>query len=105
MQISASLRVDDRSVLVRSTDAKSDAAHGMNERIGLLAVDFAADASDIDVDDVGRGVKMQIPYVLQQHRPRNDVTFVTDQILENLKLPRQQVDVPAAAAHGSRHQI
>src|SRR5215469_104734 len=104
-QISASLSVDVRNVLVRSTDAKSDAAHGMNERISVLAVDLAADTSDIDVDDVGVGVKMQIPYVLQQHRPRHHVTFVADQILENLKFPRQQVDVVAAAAHGSRHEV
>src|SRR5262249_29655847 len=90
---------------VRSTDAKSDAAHGMNERISLLAVDLAADTSDIDVDDVGVWVKMQIPYMLQQHRPRHHVTFVADQILENLKFPRQQVDVAAAAATGPRQEV
>src|SRR5229473_4744569 len=104
-QISASRSVDDRNVLVRSTDTKPDAADGMNERISLLAVDLAADTSDIDVDDVGRGVKMQIPYMLQQHRSWNNVTFVANQVLKNLKFPRQQVDVPATAAHGSRHEI
>src|SRR5262249_28174307 len=77
----------------------------MNERISLLAVDLAPDTSDIDIDDVGRGVKMQIPYMLQQHGARHDVTFVANQILENLKFSRQQVDVPAAAAHGSRHEV
>src|SRR6266853_4502351 len=104
-QINASLSVDDRNVLARSTDAKPDAAYGMNERISLLAVDLAADTSDIDIDDVGRRVKMQIPYMLQQHRPRHDMTFVANQILQNLKFPRQQVDVPAAAAYGSRHEV
>src|SRR5215475_5913313 len=104
-QISASRSVDDRSVLVRSTDAKPDAAYGLNERISLLAVDLAPDTSDIDIDDVGRRVKMQIPYMLQQHRPRHNMTFVANQILQNLKFPRQQVDVPAAAAHGSRYEV
>src|SRR5262249_30582657 len=77
----------------------------MNERISLLAVDLSPDTSDIDVDDVGRRVKMQIPYMLQQHRAGHNVTFVANQILEDLKFPRQQVDVPAATAHGSRHEV
>src|SRR5260370_2707016 len=104
-QISASRSVDDRKVLVRSTDTKPDAADGMNERISLLAVDLTPDTSDIDIDDVGRRVKMQIPYMLQQHRPRHDMTFVANQILQNLKFPRQQGDVPPAAAYGSRHDV
>jgi hypothetical protein len=64
IQISAHLNVDDRKVLARSTDTKPDAADGMDERIGLLPVDFSADASDIHVNDVGRGIKVEIPYVL-----------------------------------------
>src|SRR5260370_22679552 len=92
-QISASRSVDDRNVLVRSTDTKPDAADGMNERISLLAVDLAPDTSDIDIDDVGRRVKMQIPYMLQQHRPRHDTTLASNQILQNLKFPRQQSEV------------
>jgi hypothetical protein len=45
-------------------DTKPDASDGMDERIGLLTVDLATDASDIDVNDVGRGVKVEIPYML-----------------------------------------
>src|SRR5205807_95892 len=82
-----------------------DAADGMNERISLLAIDLAPDTPDIDIDDVGGRVKVQIPYMLQQHRPRYDMTLVANQILQNLKFPRQQVDVPVAAAYGSRHEV
>jgi hypothetical protein len=64
IQISAHLNVDDRKVLARSTETKPDAADGMDERIGLLTVDLSADASDIYVNDVGRGIKVEIPYVL-----------------------------------------
>src|SRR5580704_18736575 len=103
MEISASLSVDERSVSARSTDAKPDPADRVDERVGLLTVDLAADASDVNVDDVGRGVKMQIPYMLQQHRARDHLAFVAHQILENLEFPRQQLDFPAAALHGSRH--
>src|SRR6516164_2865261 len=105
MDISASLSVDDRRVLARSTDTKPDATNRVNERIGLSVVDLTADAPDIDVDDVRRGVEMEIPYVLQQHRPRHDLALVANQIFEDLEFPRQQLDVPAAARHGSRHQV
>ena len=50
--ISASLNVDDVKVLVRSTETVPDTANGMDQRIGLLAVDFATHAPDIDVDDI-----------------------------------------------------
>ena len=86
IQTSASLSVDDRKVLARSTEAKPDAAYGMDERIGVLTVDLAADASDIDVDDVGRGVKMDIPYMLQQHRSGNNLAFVANQVFEELAI-------------------
>jgi hypothetical protein len=36
----------------------------MDERIGLLAVNLVADAPNLDVNDVGRGVKVEIPYML-----------------------------------------
>src|SRR5271169_4691479 len=105
MDISASLSVEDRRVSARSTDAEPDAANGMNERIGLPIVDLAADAPDIDVDDVGGGVEMEIPHMLEQHRPRHDLALVANEIFEDLEFPWQQLDVPAAAGHGSRHQV
>src|SRR5262249_7743072 len=105
MKISASLSVDERSVLGRRTDAKPDPAYGMNERVGLLTVDLAADASDIHVDDVGRGVKMQIPYMLQQHRPGHDLVGVADQVFEDLEFARQQLKLAAAAMRGPGHEV
>src|SRR5262249_22587583 len=105
MKINASLSVDERSVLARSTDAKADPADRVDERVGLRAVDLAADTSDIDIDDVGRGVKMQIPYVLQEHRPRHRLAGVADEIFEHLEFARQQLDVAAAAPHRARDEI
>ena len=58
------MNVEDRKVLPRSTEAKPDAANGMDERTGLLVVDLAADTPDIHVDDVGHWIKMEIPYIL-----------------------------------------
>jgi hypothetical protein len=58
---SASLNVVECRVLARSTEAKSDAAYGVDQWIGLIAVDFAANAPDINVNDVGRRTEMQVP--------------------------------------------
>ncbi len=71
----------------------------------MVVVDLAAHAADIDVDDVGGRVKIEIPDVLQQHRPRHHLTLVADQIFEDLEFPRQQIDFLAAAIGGPRHQI
>ena len=66
--MNASLRVEDLRVLFRSTKAKSDASNGVDQRIILFAIDLAANPTDIDIDDIGRRVKMQVLYVMQKHR-------------------------------------
>ena len=50
--IRACLKVVDAKVLARSTERVPDTANRMDQWIGLLAVDLAADAPDIDVDDI-----------------------------------------------------
>src|SRR5216684_2270214 len=103
--ISASLNVDDVRVLARSTETVPDTANRVDQRIGLLAVDFATHAADIDVDDVCRGIEMKIPDVLQQHYPRYDAAFVANQILQKLEFPGKKKNVLAAPAGGPRHQV
>src|SRR4051794_24936360 len=103
--ISASLKVDDASVLVRSTETVSGAANGMDQRIGLLAVDLASQAPDIDVDNIRRWIEMKIPDVLQQHGPGHDAAFVAHQILQQLEFPGKQEEVLAAPAGRPRHQV
>src|SRR3981081_870694 len=105
MQISASLNVDDRRVLARSTDAKPDAADGMDERIGELTVHLSAHAPDIDVNDVGRWIEVKIPDMLQQHCPGDNLAFVADKILQDLKFARQQLDFLGTPGHRSRYEV
>src|ERR1700742_4246783 len=95
--ISASLKVDDVKVLARSTETVPDAANRMDQRIGLLAVDLAAYAPDIDVDDICRGIEMKVPDVLQQHGSGYDAAFVAHQILQQLEFPGEQTNVLAAS--------
>src|ERR1700693_500918 len=96
--ISASLKVDDVKVLARSTETVSDTANRMDQRIGLLVVDFPAHAPDIDVDNICRGIEMEIPDVLQQHCPGYDAAFVANPIFEKLEFPTKKHNVPAASA-------
>src|SRR2546423_6610088 len=103
--ISARRKVEERSVLARSTEAISDAANGVDQWIGLGIVDLAADTSDIDVDDVGRGIEMQVPDMLEQHRARDHAAFVAHEIFEQLELARQQRNLAAAATGVARDQI
>src|SRR6516225_88721 len=100
--MNASLRVEDRRVLFRSTEAKSDAANGMDQRVVLAAVDLATNSTDIDVDDIGHRIEVQIPYVLQQHGSRDHLTGIARQIRQQSKLARQQFDFPTTAAGDPR---
>src|SRR6267154_1688395 len=95
--ISASLKVDDVRVLARSTETVPDAANRMDQRIGLLAVDLATHAPDIDVDDVRRRIEMKIPDVLQQHRPGYDAAFGADHVFPKLQSPGNKQNALAAA--------
>src|SRR6476646_1829434 len=102
--ISARRNVDDVRVLARSTETVPDTANRMDQRIGLLAVDFAAHAPDIDVDDICRGIEMEIPNLPQQHGPRHDAAFVANQVLQKLEFPGEQRNVLTAPAVGPCHQ-
>src|ERR1700675_1417822 len=103
--ISAILNVDDVSVLARSTETVPDTANRMDQRISLLAVDLAAHAPDIDVNDVGRGIEMKVPDMLQQHRPGYDAAFVAHQILQQLEFAGKKRNVLGAPAGGPRHEV
>src|SRR5258708_1425674 len=102
--ISASLKVDDVKVLARSTETVPDTANCVDQRIGLLAVDFATHAPDIDIDNICRGIEMKVPDVLQQHCPGYDAAFVANQILQKLEFPRKKHNVLPASAGGPPHQ-
>src|SRR5712671_371972 len=103
--ISACLKVDEVSVLTRSTETVPDTANRVDQRIGLLAVDLATDAPDIDVDDIGRGIEMKVPDVLQQHGAGDDAAFVANQIRQELEFARKKRNRLAAPAGGPRHQV
>src|SRR5206468_13126490 len=105
MQISATLNVDDFSVLVRSTKTKPDAAHGMDEGVRFISVYLPAEPPNIDVDDVCHRIEVQVPDVLQQQRARDDLPGVTHEVREQLELLRQQLDYSASAVRGAGQKV
>src|ERR1700686_4109806 len=86
--ISSILKVGIFRPLAKSTETIPDTANSMDQWIGLLAVDFATHATDIDVDNICRGIEMKIPDGLQQHGAGYDAAFVAHQILQKRKFPR-----------------
>src|SRR5262245_35436236 len=72
---SAAVRGFQVRVLASSTETISDATDRVDQRIGLLVVDLATQAPDIDVDNICRGIEMHVPDVLQQHGAGDDAAF------------------------------
>src|ERR1700730_15643846 len=105
MHAKTSLNVDDLSVLAGSTEAESDAAHRMNERVGAPAVDLPSQASHIDIDDVRHRIEMQVPDVLQQQPSGDDLPGIANQIFEQPELFRQQLELSTVAVCGAGEKI
>ena len=80
MHRSASLKVEEWTVLTRSTEAEPNAADAMNQGIALLTVNFAPEPPNINVNNVGRRIEMQVPYVLQEHGARDHLTGIAGQV-------------------------
>ena len=50
-------------------------------------VNLVPQTTDLDIDHVRLGVKVVVPDRLQQHRARDDLVLVPDQVLEQTKFP------------------
>src|SRR6516165_4375274 len=97
--ISACSKIVELSVLARSTETVSDTTNRMDQRISLLVVHLAAQASDIEVNDICRWIEIKIPDVLQQHPPRHDAVFVAHQIFQKLEfLGPKEISLPRRLA-------
>ena len=59
----------------------------------------------MDVDDIGLGVEMVVPYMFEQHRPGDHPSGAAHQAFEKLELAPLQVDLAAGAGDPARQQI
>ena len=67
--------------------------------VGDGVVDLRAEIADVDVDDVAEAVEVLVPDVLGDHGPREHVTLVAHQVLEQGELLGRQADPPPTARH------
>src|SRR5260370_3997291 len=87
------------------TEYEPDATHSVNERRLAGQIDLAAEPSDMDVDEVGTRIEMIVPNLLEEHRARDDLVIVPDQMFEQAQPPRPQLEVSRSAARFPRQEV
>src|SRR5581483_7860195 len=80
-------------------------ADGSQQLPLLIRIDLLPELADVHVDDIGLRVEVIVPHVLEQHGPGNDLTGVAHEVLEQLELPRLQLDRARAAPDLAAEQI
>src|SRR5713101_1806245 len=80
-------------------------AQGVNHLLLEVPVDLVSQPANDDVHDVGLGIETVVPHVLHDHRLGNDLARVAQQIFQQRKLARLQLDSLAPARHLARDQV
>src|SRR5258708_36950507 len=71
---------------------EADGANIDNEAPRAGGVELAPQIADLDVDDIRLRHKVEIPDILEQHRPGHDLAWSAHEIFEQGEFPRQQVN-------------
>src|SRR5690348_2580 len=77
----------------------------MEQRLFEALVELSPKPADVDVDDVGAGVEMIVPDLLEKHCPGHDPSLVACKIFEQQIFARLEVELLAAALHASRERV
>src|SRR6266446_660793 len=88
------------SVLAVSANLVADAANRSNQRAVVSGIDLAAKIVDVHVDDVGHGIKIEFPDLLDNGGAGNGLSFVAHQEFKQREFLRAEIDVVASAADG-----
>ena len=89
-----------------STQAACIPCRGSSGWIGIRAmIELGAQPADVALHDAGLRIEVNVPHVLEQHAARDDAIGIAHQILEQTKLLRQQLDLPAGASQRPLQQI
>src|SRR5580692_11918264 len=83
----------------------ADATNGMDERARRVMVHFAAQAINMDVHDVGRGINPHTPDVVQNHRASYHTAFVAAEILQQRKFLRGQLQQVVAPSRFTTYEV
>src|SRR5271156_6299606 len=84
---------------------EADGADIDDEASRARGIELAAQVADLDVDDIGLRHEIEIPYILEQHRPGHDQARAAHEILEQFEFSRQQIDELALAMHGPLDEV
>src|ERR1700743_59972 len=112
-RISTSLLVTDKALghgrhLIHLKEI-THSAHCFDQLIFEPAVEFVAEGLDIDVDNIGIGLRRHVPYALRKGGAGMRLSRIFDKKLKQRKLTRRQVDVPAVsfdpALAAMQHQL
>src|SRR5579871_5182084 len=90
----ASRKLSDLCSLGGGDQFITHAPHGLDD-LGIEAgIELEAQAADVALDDAGMGIKMDLPYVFQEHPARDGHVRVPHEVLEQAELLGQQVNDP-----------
>jgi hypothetical protein len=70
----------------------TDTAIGVNQFLRKPSIYLAAQCADVDINDIGQPFEGRIPYMLQDHGSGNRTIHVPDQVFQEQKLFRPQID-------------
>src|SRR5689334_21908993 len=83
----------------------SDAAHRVQQLALERPIDLVPEPRDQHVDDVRARIEGVSPDVREDHRLREDLAGVAQQVLEERELARTELDGLAAPLHASAQEI
>src|SRR5437016_13762590 len=87
-------------VLAISADLVANAANRSNEGALVSGIQFAAKIVDVYVDDIGHGVEIKFPDLLDNGGAGNGLALVAHQEFEQSKFLGAEIDVMSPAANG-----
>src|SRR5215831_3094601 len=73
-------------------DPVAEAADGLQRRTAEGPVDLVAQGADVDVHDPGIALEGEVPDVLDERPPRQDIIRAAHQAFEQRELGRREVD-------------
>src|SRR3984957_5431461 len=84
---------------------EADSADIDNEASRARRVELAPQIADLHVDDIGLRHKVEIPNILEQHRPGHDLAGSAHEIFKQREFSRQEIDELAVAPDAPFNEI
>src|ERR1700728_4603411 len=80
------------NILIEFNESISDAPHGLYGINVAAGIEARPEPAHMAFDDAGVGIEMNVPDILEQHFPGHGTIDVANQVLEEPKFLRQQID-------------